>query len=309
VSERGEREHRAGDVIDGRYTLVAPLGKGSYGLVWSARDREGEPVAIKLLYAKHKAHRKKLQRFQQEAKILARLRHPNIARLIDSNVECEDAYLAMELIEGDQLHARLDALAASGKKLPLEGAAWIGEQLAAALDEAHRKHVVHRDLKPKNVMVNRPNTAPFVKVLDFGIAKMLLGSQVDPTTVGRVLGSLLYVAPEQLLSRPLDHRVDVFALGSILFELVTMKRAWARDRQGRPLPWKYGAGDEEINSHIAIAKRIAYEPRPRASQERSGVPKAVDRVFERALAIEAADRHDSCLALVAAFRDALHDRM
>lgn len=299
--------HAPGDVIDGRFTLGGPLGRGSFGMVWRASDgaQGGAPVALKILFDQHRQDAKRLARFAQEARILARLNHPNIGRLIASRAEGEDIYLAMELIEGETLHGRLELQARRGRPVPLQGVAWLLDQLASAIDYAHAAQVIHRDLKPKNVMVNRSGRPPFLKVLDFGIAKVLVGSEVEPTTVGRLLGSLMYVAPEQFLARRVDQRADVFALGTLVFEILTLCRPWARDPDQNPLPWTAPLRDGVLNSQLAVARRIAREPRPVPSASRPDLPKAIDVVILKALAIDPESRFATAGAFARAFRDAL----
>lgn len=302
-----ERPHDIGDLIGGRFVLVEPLGRGSFGAVWRAADCENGalPCALKILFDAHRGDPKKLQRFVQEGKILARLDHPNIAKMIAAAHEGDEAYVAMELIDGEPLHTKLETHAREGRPIPLEGIAWLTDQLAAAIGYAHAQHVVHRDLKPRNIMVNRRGQRPFLKVLDFGIAKVMVGSEVDPTTVGRMLGSLMYVAPEQLRGEAIDHRADVFALSTMVFEMLTLHRTWARDEAGLPIRWRSGIGDPVINSHVGIAKRIAREPRPRASSVRADLSDTIDEVLMRGLAIDPADRYPHVDAFAAALRGAL----
>jgi serine/threonine-protein kinase len=165
---------------------------------------------------------------------------------------------------------------------------------------------VHRDLKPKNVIISRRGQRPFLKVLDFGIAKILLGSELDPTTVGKVLGSVLYISPEQVLAQPLDHRADIFSLGTIIFEVITLTRAWARNEENRPLPFHHALDEPgSNNSHISVLRRIAREERPKATLERSDISPAVDDVLARAMAVNAAERFDSADDLARALRMAL----
>lgn len=219
----------------GRYEIVAPLGAGGMGEVYRARDIELDRiVAVKVLPSHIANHSESRLRFEREARAISALNHPHICTLHDVGREGEIAYFVMELVDGESLAARL----ARGK-VPLEQALTIGAQIAAALSAAHRRGIVHRDLKPANVMLTRTG----VKLLDFGIAR--LGASPGPhsdataaptiagdmTAQGTIMGTLQYMAPEQLEGLPADDRADIFALGCILYELVSGRRAFSGTSQ------------------------------------------------------------------------------
>lgn len=296
-----------GDVVADRFELTKPLGKGAFGVVWRGVDlrADGAPVAVKLLFDRYRRDPKMLGRFRQEAKILDTLQHPNIAAPIAWSAEEDDAFLAMEFVDGETLDVRFADNAAEGTFVPAQGIAWIADRLCEAVQFAHAHDVVHRDMKPKNVMVNRRGERPFLKVLDFGIAKMLVGSEIDPTTAGRVLGSVLYISPEQVLSRPIDHRADIFSVGTMMFELVTLRRAWARDEQGAPHPFHIAIAGGEHNSHVAVLKRIARGERPSACAVRPELSPEVDRVLHKAMAVDPDDRYANAVDFSVALRAAL----
>ncbi|MEL6184973.1 MAG: protein kinase, partial [Myxococcota bacterium] len=156
--------------------------------------------------------------------------------------------------------------------------------------------VVHRDLKPRNVLVNPRGRGPdFVRILDFGVAKVLGGGQLAPTTVGRVMGSVLYLAPEQVMSggAPPTPAVDQFSLASIFFECLTLRRAWARDDDGVPLSFDVPVGAEGDNKQMTILKRIVRQESPRLRAWRSDAGAEAERVLARALSKEPADRFSS----------------
>jgi eukaryotic-like serine/threonine-protein kinase len=221
----------------GPYAVVAPLGAGGMGEVYRATDtRLGREVAIKVLPRDVARDPDRLARFEREARLLASLNHPNIAAIY--GIEHTDGlpFLAMELVEGEDLAARL----ARGP-VPLDEALPIARQIAQALEAAHDKGIVHRDLKPANVKVTPDGT---VKVLDFGLAKPLRpdgsGAIGDPlhsatltspamTAMGVVLGTAAYMAPEQARARPIDKRADIWAFGVVLFEMLSGERAFAGD--------------------------------------------------------------------------------
>jgi len=212
----------------GSYEIIALLGKGGMGEVWRARDtRLGRDVAIKVLPPGLAADPDRLARFEREAKSVAALNHPNIVTLYSIEEEGGVRFLTMELVEGEAL----DQLVVPGG-MPLGLLLDLGIPLADALAAAHQKGIVHRDLKPANVMVSRDGR---VKVLDFGLAKTevdaaALGATAAPTLdapisgVGVIVGTVPYMAPEQLRGAPVDARTDLFSLGILLYELSTGKR-------------------------------------------------------------------------------------
>src|SRR5687767_3817760 len=188
-----------GDRI-GRYEILAPIGAGSMGEVYRARDSQlDRSVAIKILTASRHATTMQLERFQREARAVARINHPHICTIHDVGEVDGVPFLVMELLEGETLAERLE-----GGPLPVDGALAFAGEIAAALDAAHKKGVVHRDLKPSNVML----AAGGVKLLDFGLAKLrdieheeaVNGStqNLELTEHGTVLGTIPYMAPEQI---------------------------------------------------------------------------------------------------------------
>jgi len=203
------------------------------GEVYRARDpRLRRDVAIKVLPTAFSADAGRLQRFEQEARAAAALNHPNILAVYDIGTEGGAPFIVSELLEGDTLRERVSAGPAPVRK-SIEHALHIARGLAAA----HDKGIVHRDLKPENVFVTRDNR---VKILDFGLAKLAqeppadpsgtgLATMPSPTQPGVVLGTVGYMAPEQVRGLPVDHRADLFALGAILYELLTGRRAFSRD--------------------------------------------------------------------------------
>ena len=213
------------DVLDGRrlgpYQVIARVGAGGMGEVYKCRDtRLNRTVAIKILSARIAADPAFRERFQREAQAVAALNDPHICTLYDVGQHAPDDagapldYLVMEYVEGETLAARL-----ARSPLPTDRALEIAAQIATALDRAHRAGIVHRDLKPGNVMLTKRG----VKLLDFGLAKAARAEATEPglTDTGIVLGTLNYMAPEQLAGRPTDARTDIFALGVVLSEMLT----------------------------------------------------------------------------------------
>ena len=218
----------------GPYEILALLGAGGMGEVYRARDtRLGRDVALKILPAAFSADPVRKQRFEREAKAISNLNHPNICVLYDVGSQGGMDYLVMECVEGDTLAKRLEK-----GPLPLQQVLKYGGQVADALDKAHRNSVVHRDLKPRNIML----TPTCAKLLDFGLAKaattvsgMTLtaaATQTTPVTQeGTIVGTFQYMSPEQVEGKELDGRSDIFSLGAVLYEMLTGRRAFQGNSQ------------------------------------------------------------------------------
>lgn len=282
----GPQEPFEGQVLAGRWRLETPLGSGAFGAVWRARDLtnpDEERVAVKLLHRSHAENSKILGRFVQEAQIQSRLAHPAIVAVIAWQ-DAPQAFLVMPFIDGDSLHERCGQRAADREHLPLRTVSWLAESLCSAVHAAHEAGIVHRDLKPKNILVSRRGQRPYVKVLDFGVAKVLEGGQLPATTVGRVMGSVLYLSPEQVVGGGAPGpAVDQFALASILYECLTLRRAWARGSDGHPLAFDVPVGSSGDNNQMTILKRIARGGPPRVRAYRSDAGFQVEAVLHRAL--------------------------
>ncbi|HMC22008.1 MAG TPA: protein kinase [Thermoanaerobaculia bacterium] len=202
----------------GSYRLIDKLGAGGMGEVWRAEDtRLLRPVAIKILSERIANDPEWKARFLREARTIAQMNHPNIATIYSIEQEADKLFIAMELVEGESLS---DVLA-RGALEPVE-AVPIVKSVAEALAEAHDKGIVHRDVKPDNIIVGKRG----VKVLDFGIAKQLVSTTDTPTLTqaGLIVGTPFYMSPEQALGRPVDARSDLFSLGVVLYEALAGKR-------------------------------------------------------------------------------------
>jgi serine/threonine-protein kinase len=265
----------------------------------------GQRAAVKVLYDRYRSEPKIMQRFAQEARLLLRLIHPNIARAIAYSIEGEHAYLAMEYVAGRTLAGRLMSDASEQRHIPLSTVSWLCDQLCAAIAHSHTHGIVHRDLKPTNVMVNLKRGKPFLKVLDFGVAKVLGAVDVDPTTVGKFIGSTLYLAPEQITRGTCDGRSDVFAIATMVFEMVTLRRGWARTADGAPLPFDFRLEHSTGNNQLQILHRIAREERPSAASIRPDVTREIDAVLAKGMAIEPEARYATPIELALAFREAV----
>ena len=256
------------------YRIDKLLGAGGMGEVYLAEDvRLGRPVALKFLPPDLKSDPESRARLLQEARAASLLRSPNIAVTYDIGEADGADFIAMEYVDGELLSKRV----ASGP-LPVREALQAGIQIADALDEAHGRGIIHRDIKSANLMRTERG---LIKVLDFGLAKIVAGSTANDVTrpqmtvAGMVLGTVSYMAPEQALGREIDHRADLFSLGVVLFELLT----------GR-MPFE-GTTSTEIIDHIL------HQDPPPVSRFVSRVPESLDGVVRRALEKERALRYQS----------------
>ncbi len=217
----------------GPYEIIAPLGAGGMGEVVRARDtRLGREVALKILPESFARESDRLVRFEQEARAVAALNHPNILAVFDVGQHNGSPFLVSELLEGETLRAVLDHGA-----LPQRKAIEYAVQIAQGLAAAHEKGIVHRDLKPENVFVTRDGR---IKILDFGLAKLAQKPGAEAaadgitltsshTAAGVVMGTASYMAPEQVRGQAVDARTDIFSFGAILYEMLSGKRAFRRD--------------------------------------------------------------------------------
>jgi eukaryotic-like serine/threonine-protein kinase len=261
----------------GPYEVLSPLGAGGMGEVYRARDtRLDREVAVKVLPASLARDPAALARFEREAKAVAALSHPNILAVHDFGSSGETTYAVMELLEGESLRQRL----ADGA-LPPRKAAEIAREIALGLAAAHDKGIVHRDLKPENLFLTREGR---VKILDFGLARQLglpsAGDTHSPTAApgtepGTVLGTVGYMAPEQLRGQPADHRSDVFSFGAVLYEMLSGRRAFL--------------GETSIETMNAILK----EDPPELSSSSRAIPPGLERIVSHCLEKKPDERFQS----------------
>jgi serine/threonine-protein kinase len=207
-----------GRSIDGRYRLDSLIGRGGMGAVYCAtRLLIGDEVAIKILHTEQVGDPHAAERFRREARAAARLKHPNAVSIYDFGVSSDGLqFLVMELVEGKSLREVTKMQGPLDSTLVAE----IASQICAALDEAHRQHIVHRDIKPDNIIVNVTPSGLRVKVLDFGIAKLRDDTVSHLTQTGSVMGTPHYMSPEQCLGEELDSRADIYSVGVVVYELL-----------------------------------------------------------------------------------------
>src|SRR5687767_10903066 len=252
----------------GPYEVLAPLGAGGMGEVYRARDRKlDRDVAIKVLPQSVAADPDTLSRFEREAKAVAALSHPNILSIFDFGAEGAISYAVMELLEGETLRGKLDAGPVTQKQ-----AVDYALQVARGLSAAHEKGIVHRDLKPENLFVSRDG---HVKILDFGLAKRVEavapGKETSAPTgaahtePGTVMGTAGYMSPEQVKGLQVDHRSDIFSFGTILYEMLSGRRAFKRD-----------------TSAETMAAILRDEP-PELSESGRNISPALDRIVQHCL--------------------------
>jgi Tol biopolymer transport system component len=261
----------------GHYEIVALIGAGGMGEVYQARDtRLNRVVAIKVILDDLSSLPEARARFEREAQAIAALNHPHIATLHDVGRHELTDFLVMEWLDGETLSARL----ARGP-LPLNHAVQYAVEIAAALDQAHRHGVTHRDLKPANIMLTKSG----VKLLDFGLAKLrrsgktssvsVVATETEATSQGTILGTLQYMAPEQIEGAAVDARADIFAFGAVLYEMVTGQRAFEGKSRGSLM----GSIMRDTPPPVSSVQRIA--------------PVALDRLIATCLAKDPDDRWQS----------------
>jgi eukaryotic-like serine/threonine-protein kinase len=260
----------------GPYEIVAPLGAGGMGEVYRARDTKLQrDVALKLLRSIFTANADRVARFQREARLLASLNHPHIGGIYGFEDAGDVPALVLELVEGETLEDRLRRI-----RLPLSEALTVAQQIADALDAAHRAGIIHRDLKPSNIKITPDGV---VKVLDFGLAKDLgvekFASEISRSTtmtdggtvVGVILGTAAYMSPEQARGQPVDKRTDIWAFGCVLFEILTGSSAFQRQTGtdtvvavvGAEPEWKSLPADTPSSIRRLLARCLQKDPRRR----------------------------------------------
>src|SRR5919106_1600982 len=261
-------------ILNDRYEVQTTLGRGGMAQVYRATDRVlGRAVAVKILSRRFSSDEKFVARFRREAQASAGLNHPHVVSVFDTGSHDGVHYIVMEYVEGETL----GALLARDGPLPPDRAGRIAADVAAALESAHQKGLVHRDVKPGNVMIDHDGR---VKVVDFGIARAAADDTLTQT--GLVLGTAAYLSPEQARGDKVDARSDIYSLGCVLYEMMTGRTPFVAD------------------SSVAMAySHVNEEPRP-PSEKRPEVPPELDAVVMRALEKEPSQRFASAAEMRAA---------
>src|SRR3954462_8823756 len=259
--------------LSGRYRLDAQIGAGGMSTVYRAFDQTLERrVAIKLMHREIASDSDQLERFRREARAVAQLSHPHIVGVIDAGEDGGRPYIVFECVEGETLKEHIRRAG----RLPVAEAVAYAIEIARALGAAHARHIVHRDVKPQNVLIDEEGSA---KVTDFGIARTL--DEEGLTADGRVLGTTDYVSPEQALGRPVTGQSNLYSLGIVLFEMLT-----------GDVPFK---GDNQV----AVAMKHVREQLPDVQLRRPEVSGALAAVLDRAPAKETERRSATDAELIA----------
>ena len=263
-------------ILNGRYRLGQEIGEGGMSVVYRGHDLLlNRPVAIKVLRAQYAADENFLKRFEREAQSAAGLSHPNIVNVYDVGRDGDTHYIVMEYIRGPSLK---DLIRRQGP-FSVDGAIFIISQVASALDYAHQRGLIHRDIKPQNILVDREGNA---KVVDFGIAKGM--RDLNLTEAGTGMGTVHYVSPEQARGEPATPPSDLYSTGVVLYEMLTKR-----------LPF-------EADTPVGVAMQHVNAPPPRPSTFNPAIPLPVEAIVLRALAKEPQDRFASGAALSNALR-------
>ncbi len=269
----------------GNYRILAPLGQGGMARVYKAyQENLDREVAVKILPPWFAADRSFVERFNLEARLVARLSHPNIVTVHDASEQQGHIYIVMQLVDGGTLKHRLDQLQRDGKVMDISEAIPIFTQLASALTYAHEQGIIHRDVKPVNVLMERSGR-PILS--DFGIAKVLASTQNNLTRPGAGVGTPEYMSPEQCQGGAVDGRADVYALGAMLFEALTGRTPFQGD------------------NYPALAHSHIYEAPPRPASINPAIPPSVERVILTALMKNPQQRYQRASDMADALRQSI----
>ncbi len=265
MNSRPTSSQMIGTVLSGRYKLEAKLGSGGMSTVYLAKDGTlDRDVAVKVMHREMSEQPDQLERFRQEARAVAKLSHPNVVAVIDAGEDGGHPYIVFEYVEGETLKQRIARLGA----LDAQEALAYAIEIARGLTVAHARNMVHRDIKPQNVLIDAEGRA---KLTDFGISRQL--EQDGMTATGRVLGTTDYVAPEQAMGHPVDPRSDIYSLGVVLYEMLV------------------GQVPFHADSQVGVAMKHVNEELPDVQNRRPEISAAAALVVERATAKDPDERY------------------
>ena len=268
-----------GTVLSGRYRLDQKLGSGGMSTVYLAKDETLERwVAVKVLHREISDQPDQIERFRREARAVAQVSHPNVVAVIDAGEDGGHPYIVFEYVDGETLKQRIDRMG----RLPLDEAAAYAIEIGRGLQAAHARRLVHRDVKPQNVLIDAEGRA---KVTDFGIAREL--EQDGLTKTGRVLGTTDYVSPEQAMGQSVDDRSDIYSLGVVLYEMLT-----------GDVPFK-------AENLVGVAMKHVNERMPDVQRRRPEVSSALAAVIERATEKKPERRYSDMAEMLADLEAAL----
>ena len=266
--------------LNDRYLIEQELGAGGMSAVYRATDPNlKRVVAVKLIHPHLSSNPDFVRRFEVEASSVAQLRHPNIVQVYDFNHDGDTYYMVLEFVPGESLQDRLKRLNQEGRKLSMDQVIDLAAKICDAVDYAHKRGLVHRDIKPANVMINVQGE-PIL--MDFGIVKILGGTQ--HTATGAVVGTAIYMSPEQIRGEHADHRADIYSLGVMLYEMVS----------GKP-PY-------DADSAMTIMMKHLNDPIPDVSVHTANAPAGIKNVLARALAKSTTERYQSAGQMAADLR-------
>ena len=255
----------------GKYKVIDILGKGAMGIVYRALDPDiNREVAIKTIrfdmITDEAGKSEVMKRFMREAQAVGKLEHPNIVTIYDVGREEDHTYIVMQVVDGSSLKEIIE----SGKKYTVPETLALIKTLCHALGYAHEQGIVHRDVKPANILIDKKGHPNLV---DFGVARL---EKSTMTSVGAIVGTPSYMAPEQVMGKKVDERADIFSLGVILFECLTLRRPFEGE-------------------HITtVVYKIAHEEPPALSDLEEGISEYLEPVVKKALAKDSNDRYQSC---------------
>ncbi|MCJ7626068.1 MAG: protein kinase, partial [Anaerolineaceae bacterium] len=271
----------------GKYHVIERIGRGGMAEVYKGtHPKLGSQVAIKVLYSHLSEEEGFLARFEREAQAVAALQHPHLVRVFDYESTDELSYMIMDFIDGGTLKQKIQGLSRSGAYMSYREAFRIFRQVAEAIDYAHGEGMIHRDIKSANILLDKGGNA---FLTDFGIARIISHTQF--TATGALLGTPMYMSPEQCQGEKVTSLSDIYSLGIVLFEMAT------------------GSVPFETETPLSVIHKHIYEPMPGPREFRPDIPQALENVIMKSLAKDPANRYQTALEMLRALVEALPDEL